>query len=521
MAESRLTKSILNARVNLIFYFLTLLLAFFSRKIFLDSLGANFVGLTGTLQNLLGFLNLAEMGIGAAIGYVLYRPLYEEDKPKINEIISVMGYMYRCVGLVILGAGIILALFLPKIFADTEFDTPIIYFVYFSFLASSLIGYFINYRQTLLGADQRNYVVTAYYQTANICKIVIQMTIAAYSGNYYLWAAIELVFGVLYSFILNYKINKVYPWLKSEIKLGRSLLTKYPDVIKYTKQLFVHKIALVVYHQISPFLIYAFASLQTVAYYGNYSLIVSKLDGVISNLLGSTTAGVGSLIAEGNKDKILKAYWELMALRFVIASVFVFALYKLLPSFIILWLGSQYVLPNNILILILITYFLGLVRGTNDQFIMGYGLFYDIWAPFAEALILVVFAILGGKIWGFAGVFLGNIMSTIIIVYIWKPYMLFTKGFKLSLCKYWLPWLWHCILFVSVIIISYNLMSFIQYIDNAAAGWLNWIASGVIIVVLHSVLTFVVFYIGTTGMKNFVERIATKVSAGITKLKSR
>ena len=57
--ESRLKKSLLNARVNLIFYFLSLALSFFSRKIFLDVLGADFMGLIGTLNNLLGFLNLA------------------------------------------------------------------------------------------------------------------------------------------------------------------------------------------------------------------------------------------------------------------------------------------------------------------------------------------------------------------------------------------------------------------------------------------------------------------------------
>ena len=65
--ESRVRKSLLNARVNLIFYFLTLALSFFSRKIFLDTLGADFVGLTGTLQNLLGFLNLAELGIAVLL----------------------------------------------------------------------------------------------------------------------------------------------------------------------------------------------------------------------------------------------------------------------------------------------------------------------------------------------------------------------------------------------------------------------------------------------------------------------
>ena len=46
--ESRVKKSLLNARVNLIFYFLTLALSFFSRKTFLDCLGADFIGLTGT-----------------------------------------------------------------------------------------------------------------------------------------------------------------------------------------------------------------------------------------------------------------------------------------------------------------------------------------------------------------------------------------------------------------------------------------------------------------------------------------
>ena len=123
--ESRVKKSLLNARVNLIFYFLTLILSFFSRKIFLDTLGADFVGLTGTLQNLLGFLNLAELGIGSAIGYVLYKPLFEHDEGKINEIISVFGYLYRWIGFIILGAGIVLACFLPLIFPNTEFEMGI------------------------------------------------------------------------------------------------------------------------------------------------------------------------------------------------------------------------------------------------------------------------------------------------------------------------------------------------------------------------------------------------------------
>lgn len=509
--ESRLKKSFLNARVNVIFYFITLVLAFFSRKIFLDSLGADFVGLTGTLQNLLGFLNLAEMGIGAAIGFVLYRPLFEQNQEKINEIISVLGYMYRLVGCVILAAGLILSIFLPLIFKAAGFQLSIIYFVYFSFLTSSLISYFINYRQTLLGADQRNYVVTAYYQSANIAKIIIQMLLAVHTGNYYIWTVVELSFGVIYSIILNIKINQVYPWLESDVKLGKKLFKKYPDVIKYTKQLFVHKIGSVVYGQISPFLVYAFASLQTVAYYGNYTLIVSKLDGLVNNLLGSTSAGVGSLIAEGNKEKILKTYWELMSIRFLIASVFIFALYKLLPPFISLWLGPQYLLSSNVLILILISYFLGLIRGTNEQFILGYGLFHDVWAPFVEAILLVAVAIIGGKLYGFAGVLLGGIFSTIIIIYIWKPYMLFSKGFKLPLWKYWLPWLRHLVVLMASLYLAEFVVKIIHLPWEANTSWQHWLLSAVVIVCVQTAISFALMYITIPGLRDFVMRIVMRL----------
>lgn len=206
--ESRVKKSLLNARVNLIFYFLTLALSFFSRKIFLDTLGADFVGLTGTLQNLLGFLNLAELGIGTAVSFNLYKPVQEGNREKIIDLVSVFGSLYRYIGFAIMGIAIILSCFIPLIFKNAIFDYGIIYFAFFSFLSSSLIGYFINYRQILLSADQKNYVVAGYFQAGNILKCIIQMSLAYYYTNYYIWIVIELVFAILYSIILNKKIDK-------------------------------------------------------------------------------------------------------------------------------------------------------------------------------------------------------------------------------------------------------------------------------------------------------------------------
>lgn len=505
MQESRTKKTLLNARVNLIFYFLTLVLSFFSRKIFLDSLGADFVGLTGTLQNLLGFLNLAELGIGSAIGYVLYKPLYEHDQQKINEIISVMGYLYRWIGFIILGAGLILSCFLPLIFPNTQFDLGLIFFAYFSFLASSLIGYFVNYRQNLLGADQRNYVVSAYFQTTNIVKTIIQMVLAYYTRNFYLWVLIELVFGVVYSFILNWKINQTYPWLKAEIKQGKILIKKYPEVIRYVKQLFVQKISYVVQYQTVPFLIYTFVNLKVVAFYGNYTIITDKLSHLVNTFLESTGASIGNLIAEGDLFKIKRLFWELISIRYFIGGTIAFAIYILIDPFISLWLGVEYLLPHNVLLLIVLNVFISYTRGGVMQFLYGFGLFYDIWAPVAEIIINLSVAIIGGYWGGLPGVILGGLTSQILIVGIWKPYFLFKRGFKESIWSYWKQmFLYFSAILLPAVIIINVINKYVSF--NPSDSIINWLLMAVIDIGGYIILTIGLLYMWTPGMGNFLHR---------------
>jgi len=502
---SRLKKSLLNARVNLIFYFLNLALSFFSRKIFLDALGADFMGLIGTMNNLLGFLNLAELGISTAIGYVLYKPLFEHNEPKINEIISVFGFLYRRIGFIILSAGCVLACFLPLIFPNNVFELGVVCFAFFSYLTTSLIGYFANYKQTLLGADQRNYVVTAYYQSAIIIKTLLQMTLVYYTGNYYLWISMELLLGITYSVILNWKVNQVYPWLRSEIKQGKLLFKKYPEVIKYTKQLFVHRIGGFVQFQTTPFLVYAFVSLKTVAYYGNYTLIIDKISIFISNLLGSTNAGVGNLIAEGNTKRILQVFWELMGIRFLIAGTISFALLQLTDAFISLWLGDEYIISRHILYLIILNSFIGYTRGATDQFIYGYGLFQDTWAPVAEVSINLIVAIVGGYFWGLPGILMGNITSLLLIIVLWKPYFLYSKGFKMPIVYYWIGYIKHLIIISLPAIVCYFLLPSSSFTPEKSFA--HWIVYGAAISSAYGIMTYALLFFLTPGIRAFTYRI--------------
>ena len=496
----------LNAKVNLICYFASFITAFFTRKILLEHLGAEFIGFTGTVGSLLSFLNLAELGIGIAIGYVLYKPIADGDKFKINEVISVLGYLYRIIGLVILSLGIIGSLFLPLIFPDTDIPLGVIYFAFYAYLAASMIGYFVNYRAALLSADQRNYIVTGYFQITTTSKVILQMILAIYFGSFYIYLAIELIGGIINATILNWKINQAYPWLKSDIKQGKQVLKKYPEIIKYIKQIFAHKIGCLVQFQLTPFLIYSLVSLPMVALYTNYTILTQKLEGLISGVINSTGAAIGNLIAEGDKAKILKVFRELLTIRIFIASLVGICIYKFASPLVGVWLGNEYILDNTAVAIIAILSGLSIARGGFEQFIHGNGLYGDIWAPYAESAIMVVFAITGGYFYGLPGVLCGPLASIIAIIYIWKPYYLFSKGFKLSVSIYWKIFAIN----ISASSVAFLMADYIYetYIHGhiPTSNWGGLIACGAIYSIIIAILAAGAYYIVSAGFRDFLHR---------------
>ena len=433
----RVRKSIINAEVNLIFYFITLVLAFFSRRIFLNCLGAEFIGLTGTLGNILGYLNLAELGITACIGYFLFKPLQTNNRKEIQDILSLLGYLYNRIGYIILAGGIIISLFFPLIFAKAELELGIIYFAYYSFLGSSLIGYFINYRQILLTADQKKYLVAIYFQSVNIIKIILQIILAYTYQNLYIWVGVEFIFGIIGCIILNWKINREYPWLNVDKKKGNILLKKYPEIITKTKQVFIHRIKDFFLVKSDELFIFLFVSLKIVAYYGNYMIITSKLISLFSAITGSVGASIGNLVAEGDKKKMIKVFWEYTTIQHTIANAICFSLYAFIEPFIFHWLGAEYIMDHRILILLIIFLYISNSRGSVDAFNYAHGLYADVWSAWAELIINISITIICGLKWGVLGILLGKITSLMAIVVIWKPYYLFSAGFKKSVSIYW------------------------------------------------------------------------------------
>ena len=304
-------------------------------------------------------------------------------------------------------------------------------------MGSSLIGYFINYRQILLTADQKNYLVAIYFQSANILKIILQIFLAYHYRNLYVWVGVEFLFGIIGCLILNWKINKEYPWLNVDKSRGKSLLKQYPEVITKTKQVFIHKIKDFVLVKSDELFIFLFVSLKMVAFYGNYMIIISKLISLFSAVTGSVGASIGNLVAEGNKQSMMKVFWEFTTIQHTIAAILSFSLYTFIEPFIAHWLGPEYIMDRWILVLLIIYIYITNSRTSVDSFNYAHGLYADVWSAWAELIINVSITIIGGLKWGIIGILLGKITSLLAIVVIWKPYYLFTSGFKESVSIYW------------------------------------------------------------------------------------
>lgn len=510
--ESRTAKSLKNAQVSMFYYVVQLILGFWSRKVFLDYLGVDILGLDTTASNLFGFLNLAELGVGMAVTYFLYKPLNNNDYDTINKIVALQGWLYRRVALVIIIGALILMAFFPYIFAGMKLPLWYAYATFSVMLFGSMLGYFINYKSIVLDTDQKGYKVTRTTQgfgaIIKILQIILLPIVASPFIFYLSTTIISTVFGCLW---LNYVIKKEYPWLNTNGYNGKALLAEFPDVLKKTKQLFIHRISATIMFQASPLIIYAFSSLSVVGQLGNYTTIISKFDIVIAMVFSSIGAAIGSLIATGDRRKIIRVFWELYDSRFCMASISLVSVFFLAHPFISLWIGKEYIMGRFVLSLLLIDSFINLNRLTVDHYISGYGLFQDIWAPAVKGIINIVGAICLGLFFGFKGVLMGSIISQVIIILIWKPFFLFRNGIREKVTHYFIPvTLRYVILLFDVIILS---IFFDIILPREFSSYTEFILYSLLVFCIVTIIIVGEFFCFSQGIRDFTLRIKSIIKA--------
>lgn len=512
---NRTEKSLKNAQISLLYYSINLLLGFWSRSVFFDYLGSEVLGLDATSTSLLGFLNIAELGIGMSVSYFLYQPIFDKNENKINEIVTLQGWIYRRIGALIIIAALILMAFFPLIFEETSLPLWYAYATFSVMLFGSLLSYFINYRQIVLAADQKNYKVTIATSGIDIClKILLILLLPVVSCPFILYLSTSFFSKIFGSFWLNHIINKEYPWLKN-LGNGKIYFKKYSEIYNKTKQIFIHRLAGFAVVQATPLIMYAFTSLSVIACYGNYLVLTTNTTSLLSSLYNSTGAGIGNLIATKDKNKIIKVFWELLDSRLFISWVALFSVLFLSQKFIPVWLGTEYLMSDTIVLLLVISSAIFINRTTVDSFINGHGLFQDTWCPIFSGFTNLVLSIIFGYFWNVTGVILGGIISQSIFIGLWKPYFLFIKGFNISPWNYFIPFIrrciilggaWGCIHFATSWLNSVSIDSYISFFKY-----------GFIVFLEILTILFTLFYVFTHGMKDFCKRIYNELEKKLRK----
>ena len=341
--------------------------------------------------------------------------------------------------------------------------------------------------------------------TLTLTKTLLQILIVINYQSFYGWILLELIFGVLYSLILNYKIKKDYPWLQSNIKSGKMLFPKYKNLWLKTKEIFAHKVSHLVLNETDTILIFSFTSLATVAQYGNYILVATKLGSLIEVIFSGISASVGNLIQEKDEKKIMMVFWEINSFRFFMAGCLVVILFFTLEPMISLWVGHKYIMSKTVLILILVNLYLMHTISTVDLFKSSFGLFQDVWAPISEAVLNLVVSIIFGYIIGINGVLLGTAISVFIFKVLWKPYYLYKNGFCSPISGYWIIISKYLLGFFCSGFIIYHLAPHLIFMSiSTITGFLLF---STLITICIFFFYGIFLYVADKGFRNFCNRM--------------
>ena len=508
----RTRNSLKNSSVAFALQAAAMILGFFARRIFIQKLGVELMGLNATAASILNMLNLAELGIGTAVSVTLYKPLHAKDETAIREIIALQGRLYRFIGAFVLAGSAVVLCFFPRIFGNAGLPLPYSYATYIVLLYTSLLWYFFNYKKNLLYADQKNYKVLLSTQLVGIFKLALQMAaVIRLENGYYWWLALEAVASTVSTLIVRKVVDRNYPFLREKVLVDKALRQRYPEILKRTKYIAFHKLGGYAVSQLSPIFIYAFASLAVVGMYGNYTLLTNNLTALLTALYAGVTASIGDMVAEGNKSLIMKVFRELLSSRILLVGTCCICLWFLTEPFVDLWLGPEYVLGPVTLLLLIGQFYLWNTRTVVDDYLMAHGVFHDIWAPVMEAVVNVGLSLLLGRRYGLNGVLAAVLAGQLALAFIWKPIFLFRTALHLPL-RYYI-WLYvRCLAPVALGWGACWLLARMLPIDPSASFW--WfLLYAVCIGCVGLGVSFAAMLFTEKGIRGFWQRIGVIVRA--------
>lgn len=437
MNESSRTKNVArNVTISLVCQALNMLIQFVGRTIFIMMLGKVYLGISGLFTNILTMLSFAELGIGNAMIFSMYKPLANQDTEKLKSIMLLYRKAYTIIGSVVLGAGLCVIPFLGQMIGDVPDIPENIYLIYILYLVNSASSYFFVYKKSIIIADQRQYVVNIYQELTTLIQVIAQSVILLLTKNFILFLVIQICCTLLNNIWTAHKANKMYPFLKEKS-------TELPKEEKKTifsnvKSLALYKFGSAILNGTDNIIISYMFSVIFVGMVSNYVMITNMFTTVLSKVTNSFTASIGNLNTEDNPGK---QYFVFKKLFFLTVWIFGFVSFGMLLFFndvIELWLGDEYVLSFLTVISLVISFYVSSVQFATYTFRTTLGLFRQgRFAPLIAAVLNIGASILLADLIGLSGIFFATAISRFFVITLVDVVLIYRFCFKRNPLEYY------------------------------------------------------------------------------------
>ncbi|MBQ9017745.1 oligosaccharide flippase family protein [Candidatus Saccharibacteria bacterium] len=430
----------------------SILTKFVLQKVFIDSLGVEYLGLNGVLTNIISALSIVELGISSAIIFNLYEPIKTNKIDVIKSLLRFYRKAYYIIALITAGIGVMLLPFLHFIVREPVPGVNM-YIAYNLILASTIASYVMSYRQSILYATEQGHIITRIQTVTNVITVLVQILLLLLTNNYYIYLVIGIISQLAKNFCL-YKIAETrHPILRDkDIKRLDKLIEK--DIFKKMRAIFIHKVSSFVIFSTDNIIISAFINVSTVGLYSNYHMIFSAVETVFTQTIKALTPTVGNMLVDKNTDKNFKVFSKVRNVNFAVVLISSAGIILFADLFVKLWYGSEYVLSGFTLITLLMVHFQRMMRESFAVFKEAAGIYHeDRFVPVVESLLNIVVSVLLVQWIGLPGVFIGTFVSSLALWLYSYPKFVYTKLFGRTYKQYFGEMLLYCLIYLAVMLL--------------------------------------------------------------------
>lgn len=490
MAENRTKYVVKNIGIGILCQILNAGLGFIVRYFFIMALGVEYLGVNGLFGNILQFLSLVELGVGSAIIYRLYAPLKAGN---MNELIALMRLYkkaYTFIGLIVLVLGLSLTPFMPWLIKDTSQIDENLYVIYILFVINSTISYFFIYKQSLIIADQKNYIVTIIRQIVKLVQSILQIVVLVFVKNFILFLLVGILFTLITNISISWQANKLYPFLKGGDSLELDT-SKKKSLFFDIKSLMLFKLGYIVLNNSNNIVISLFLGVTYIGLGSNYFLITAAFEIIINQLSNAFTASVGNFNVDTNSESKWRLFSQLNIILITFCGLIFSMAYLFSDEFISLWIGNSYSLSTFSVFSIVLFVFLKNTGTVVYMFRTTQGGFMQVrYASIIVSLFHIFLAVLLVENIGFPGVYL-SASCAILCLNIYDGFIVSkVSGFK------FIKYIWlNIILYITIVILSYIGYYFSDFLVKSNNDWVTFVFRVILYSVIFIIFGHVIFFV--------------------------